>query len=409
MRSDRLGGARRILAVRLDTIGDVLMTTPALAAIAESGAQVTLLTSSVSASLATMLPFVSDIVTFDVPWMKPAERRLEPHGRHLAQLDDLRARAFDGAIVFTVSTQDPSCAAYLCYLCGVPRVAAYVKGKLYGLLTDPLPDGDEWPPARHEVDRHIEMVESLGFPVKNRALQLAVPAPSRKVRSVLQKMRAPWVVVHPGATAPSRRYPNAQWARVIGLLHNQGVEVVLSGGRQDRRRCEAIAHACTKPPLRVDGELSLPELAALLKAAPSAITCNSSASHLCAAVGTPVTTLYAGTNPQHTPWTSRAEVLRRHTECTWCLSSTCRHSTPMCISTVAPESIVASALHHLGMPRTDLIASLGGAPTRRRTGQRAGSGGASRDSAASHGVDGFALPKVRDKSASSAKSKGEPR
>jgi len=347
--ADRLGDARRILAIRLDTIGDVIMTTPALGALADSGAEVTLLTSKVSASLQSVLPYLTDLVTLDVPWMKPAERHRERHSDHLEVLRALGRRRFDAAVVFTVSTQDPSCAAYLGYLAGVPRVAAHVRGKLYGLVSDPVPDTDGWPPSRHEVARQLELVERLGFEVRSDALRLDIPAPSRAVRAVLDRVRAPaWCVVHPGATAPSRRYPNDHWSQAINLLQRRGVAVVLAGGRQDSERCAQIARECAERPRRVDGRLTLPELASLLAAAPAAATCNSSAAHLCAAAATPVTTLYAGTNPQHRPWTRSATVLRNQTDCTWCLSSVCKHSEPVCIASIPPERVAESVLAHLG-------------------------------------------------------------
>lgn len=343
----------RVLAIRLDTIGDVIMTTPALAAMAEGGARVTLLTSSFARALGPMMPFLDDLVALDVPWMKPAERHLEPLGGHLQVLDELRERAYDLAVVFTVSTQDPSCPAYLGYLVGARRVAAYARGRLYGLLTEPVPDPDDFPPARHEVDRHLDLVSALGFPARDRKLRLQIPPPSARVMKVLAQVSGgPWCLVHPGATAPSRRYPNAQWADLIDVLQRVGVRVVLAGGRQDRLRCEEIALRAQTAPVRADARLALPDLAALIAAAPAAVTCNSAAAHLAAAAGTPVVTLYAGTNPQHTPWTGRATVLRRHTECTWCLSSTCRHASPRCISTI-PPSTVAEAVMRATRPAAD--------------------------------------------------------
>lgn len=344
----------RVLAIRLDTIGDVIMTTSALAAMADNGARVTLLTSSFARALGPMMPFVEDLVTLDVPWMKPAERNFQPVGGHLRVLDELRERAYDLAIVFTVSTQDPACAAYLGYLVGARRVAAYERGRLYGLLTDPVPDPDEFPPSRHEVDRQLELVSALGFPSHERKLRLRIPPPSARVMRLLEAVSGgPWCLVHPGATAPSRRYPNDRWADVIDILQRVGVRVVLAGGRQDRLRCEEIALRAQTAPVRADARLALPELAALIAAAPVAATCNSAASHLAAAAGTPVVTLYAGTNPQHTPLTGRATVLRRPTECTWCLSSTCRFGAPRCISSIPPSTVAEAVLRATG-PSSDL-------------------------------------------------------
>lgn len=338
----------KVLAIRLDTIGDVLMTTPALKAMADRGSRVTLLTSSVSRSLAPLLPYLDDVVTLVVPWMKPAGKHRPDLAEHLATLDYLRAAGFDLSVVFTVCTQDPACALYLSHLCGIGRVAAHTRGKLYGLATDPVPDTDAFPPERHEVVRQLQLVEALGYPAEDDRLAIEVPPPTRRVRSLLEQVGdRPWCLVHPGATAPSRLYPTEQWAEVIDRLQNAGVRVALSGGRHDRARTRDIAQRCAAEPIRADGRLTLPELAALMQAAPVAATCNSAAAHLAAATGTPVVTLYAGTNPQHAPWTGRATVLRRHTECTWCLSSTCRHATPHCISTIAPEEIAAAVLSRM--------------------------------------------------------------
>ena len=338
------GGHERVLAIRLDTIGDVIMTTPALGAMAEASAEVTLLTSSFSRSLAPMLPYLRDVIPLDVPWMKPAEKHLDPSGSHLATLDRLREREFDLAVVFTVSTQDPSCAAYLAYLCGIPKIAAHVRGKLYGLVTHPVFDTDEWPPTRHEVRRQIDLVSALGYTTEDTRLRLELPTPTRRAQAIADQLGSqPWCLMHPGATAPSRRYPNRLWARVADLLEQRGIRVVLAGGKHDRARCADLAHRCSVPPVRVDARLALPELATVMAAAPVAVTCNSAAAHLASAFDTPLVTLYAGTNPQHTPWTERATVLRRDTECTWCLSSTCCHHAPICIASLEPE-VVADAV-----------------------------------------------------------------
>ncbi|HEV7809405.1 MAG TPA: hypothetical protein VGO64_02300, partial [Candidatus Limnocylindrales bacterium] len=63
--------ARRILVVRLDALGDVLMTTPAFRALARSHPDVrlTLLTSRAGATVAPMLPEIESVIVHDVPWM----------------------------------------------------------------------------------------------------------------------------------------------------------------------------------------------------------------------------------------------------------------------------------------------------------------------------------------------------
>ncbi len=66
--------AERILCVRLDNLGDVLMTTPALCAVKRSARRrhVTLLTSPAGSSLAGMSPDIDRIISYAPPWMKPS-------------------------------------------------------------------------------------------------------------------------------------------------------------------------------------------------------------------------------------------------------------------------------------------------------------------------------------------------
>src|SRR5687767_1229920 len=137
--------ARELLCVRLDSIGDVLMTTPALRALRESlpGSRITLLTSPAGAALEGLLPEVDHYVRFAAPWMKgqPDDDR--------AAMRELAARRFDAAVIFTVYSQSPLPAAYFCYQAGIPLRAAHCRENPYHLLTDWLPDPEPASMVRH--------------------------------------------------------------------------------------------------------------------------------------------------------------------------------------------------------------------------------------------------------------------
>ncbi|HEY8597240.1 MAG TPA: hypothetical protein VIL85_02350, partial [Thermomicrobiales bacterium] len=123
--------ARRILAVRLDNLGDVLVTTPAIHAIKASlpDATITLLASPVGTQAARLNPDIADVITYEAPWMDPWSRLPQDPAREAAIIAAVRAGAFDGAIIFTSFRQSPLPAAYLCYLAGIPlRLAASIDG-----------------------------------------------------------------------------------------------------------------------------------------------------------------------------------------------------------------------------------------------------------------------------------------
>src|SRR4051812_22744361 len=111
-------GVRRLLAVRLDSIGDVLMTTPAMRALKETlGCRLTLFTSRAGAAVAPLVPEIDDTIVFAAPWMK-ATLGLT---RDLAMVEKLRARGFDAAGIFTVYNQNPLPPAYPSFPPGISR------------------------------------------------------------------------------------------------------------------------------------------------------------------------------------------------------------------------------------------------------------------------------------------------
>jgi len=346
--------ARNILCVRLDAIGDVLMTQPAMRAMraAVPGRRLTLLTSTAGRAIAPLLPEIDDVIAHDPPWMKPAQSRPDPTP-DAALIEALRERDFDAAVIFTVHSQSPLPAALLCHLAGIPLRAAHCRENPYGLLTDWLPDSDAAPGAaiRHEVRRQIDLVESLGALAKtDDRMRVRVSSEAKRAARV-RLLRAglddaaPWALLHPGATAPSRRYPAPMFAAAASrLVRDHGWQVVVAGGRGDAQIVDELMAQMTSRAVHIDSGASIGELAALISLAPILIANNSAPMHIAAAVGTPVVALYALTNPQHTPWRVPARVLNHDVPCRNCLRSVCPFGDQLCLRAVPPDAVVSAAL-----------------------------------------------------------------
>src|SRR3954470_9924793 len=107
MPDTRWPAARRVLAVRLDSLGPVMMTTPALRALRDSvhDRHVTLLTSSAGSKLAPLLACVDDVIAYDAPWMKTQRADASVDG-DVDMIATLRRGRFDAAVIFTVFSQN---------------------------------------------------------------------------------------------------------------------------------------------------------------------------------------------------------------------------------------------------------------------------------------------------------------
>ncbi len=342
--------ALNVLAVRLDALGDVLMTTPALRALKESqpGRRLTLLASAAGAETAACVPEVDEIIVYDAPWVKATDPR--PSSRPEFEMAHwLRRRHFDAAAIFTVYSQNPLPSAMLCYLADIPLRLAHCHENPYQLLTDWVPDPEPAGAVRHEVRRQLDLVATVGCHTEDETLSFRVPAAAREsVRRLLNSlgMRGdrPWVVIHPGATAPSRRYPPEGFAQAARQLHHEAAcGIVFTGSAEEQELVETIRHTMRAPSYSLAGQLRLPELAALLERAPLVIANNTGPVHVAAAVGTPVVDLYALTNPQHTPWQVPSRVLSHDVPCKYCYKSVCPEGHNDCLRRITPEQIVAAA------------------------------------------------------------------
>jgi len=342
--------ARNILCVRLDALGDVLMTTPALRALKGSGPgrRLTLLTSPSGSAVAPMIPEVDDCWVYEPPWMKATAGRGDP-AADLAMIDRLRSGGFDAAAIFTVHSQNPLPSALTCTLAGIPLRLAHCRENPYQLLTDWIAEPEPGGLARHEVRRQLDLVAAVGASTLDERLSLRVPDAARsRVAAILRRLGlddgSSWAVVHPGATAPSRRYAPegfAEAARVLARDH--GFRIVFTGDAGERDLVESIRDAMGEPSDSLAGGLALADLAALLERAPVLISNNTGPVHVAAAVGTPVVDLYALTNPQHTPWAVPSRVLNHPVPCAPCYKSVCPEVHHDCLRKVDPMAVVRAA------------------------------------------------------------------
>jgi lipopolysaccharide heptosyltransferase II len=350
--------ARRILCIRLDTLGDVIMTGPALRAVKESAPdrQVSLLTSSSGAEAGRLMPFLEEVLHYEAPWMKTGQARdsTAMDRRVIAQLRDAR---FDAAIIFTVYSQNPLPAALLCYLADIPLRLGHCRENPYKLLTDWIREPEPDTCIRHEVRRQLDLVASIGAHAADERLTLAVPSAAHETINALLASTAlsgtdRFVVIHAGASAASRRYPPEQFAVVARrVVEDFGCGIFFTGMESERDLVETIRAAAGVPSHSLVGQLDLAGLAALLARARLLISNNTGTVHVAAAVGTPVVDLYALTNPQHTPWLVPHRVLSHDVPCKFCYRSICPEGHHDCLRLITPDQIMSAAAElPLGLP-----------------------------------------------------------
>lgn len=339
--------APRVLLVRLDNIGDVILLSPAIAALRAElpEAHLALLASPAGAHGAALLPGLDEVIEHRASWQQLGPGSVASDSERLL-IDRLRVEAYDAAIVFTSFSQDPVAPAYACFLAGIPVRAAYAPAAFAGeVVTHPVPAEDA---PSQQADRNVHLVRALGFEAADAALTVRIP-PDAEARAhrLLQASGVeggPFVALVPGASAPARRYDRARFAEVARAFAAEGLPVVILGSdREAGLAGELEAEAGAPAVVSFAGRTSVPVLAAVLARAAVAVTNNSLALHLADALGVPVAATYAGTDPLEywRPRRTPHRLLTREVPCSPCFLIDCDRGHP-CMD-IDPREVVIAA------------------------------------------------------------------
>ncbi len=305
---------KKILCIRPDNLGDVLMTTPAFKALKNDvpDRTITLLTSTIGAKIAQWIPEIDKVIVSDTPWVKSdKEKGLE---LLLHTIDEIKRENFDAAVIFTVYSQTPFPAAMLCYMAGIKRVAGYARENPYALITDWIPDPEPLYEIRHEVERQLALIRSLGVKVSDDRFSLNIPENvfidlDSKLQSLINNNKPHYIVVHPGVSEPKRQYPVHLLAEAAKQLIDEGCSIFITGTKEESPLAEEIVRVTEGQAVDLTGKLNIGELTALISKASLLISNNTGPVHIAAATNTRVVVLYALTNPQHAPWKVQSVIL----------------------------------------------------------------------------------------------------
>jgi ADP-heptose:LPS heptosyltransferase len=194
----------------------------------------------------------------------------------------------------------------------------------------------------------LDLVAAIGCRTSDERLSISIPEQVlADVEGLLEKRGfqdgEAWVVIHPGAPAPSRRWPSESFAALARMLVRQhGCRVVFSGVEDDQVLVEGIRAAMDVPSESLVGDLDVAHLAGLLAVTPLLISNSTAPVHLAAAVGTPVVDLYALTAPDRVPWAVPHRVVSRDVACKYCYQSVCPEGHGNCLRQVTPEEVLAA-------------------------------------------------------------------
>lgn len=345
----------RILLVQLADIGDLVLTTPAIAALRESRpqAEIDLLASELA------LPLLPDgLVDRRIPFWRGAGSVSRDFfaPTNLRSLAALRARRYDAVVFFHHFSLRAGVFKFwlLAKASGARRIIG-LKNHNIGFLTDNI--DDEGFGARHQAQYWLDLVALLGASNRPRPAQVKREA---MPHDLLPPSAKPMVVIHAGSGgySPARRWSPESFAAVGNRLKAEfDAQIVLVGKAEDD--CQLVESGLREPPINLAGKTNLPQLADVCAHAQLFIGADSGATHIAAAAGAPVVSVFGPSNPAAwRPWQPEGNttVLRSGVECSPCsyfghsigAREGCEART--CMKLVRPEQVMAAARRALATP-----------------------------------------------------------
>jgi heptosyltransferase-1 len=328
----------RILIVKLSSFGDVLHTLPTLEALRATypAAHITWLVEAAYTSLLAGHPALDEV--WEAPRLHPGDLLAGSNPDRLRRLLKLlRSQPFD----LVLDVQGLLKSAIWVALARSPRKVGYDRTRegSYLALTERVPPYD---PEAHAVLRYLNLAHYLGASPDQPCFRLSLDAGVDTSELLPEEAGRPVAVLHPGARWPSKLWPVASWAQLAEWLSlDRGFKVAITGSRADKKLIAEITGKTQAPVLNLAGATSLAQLAGILRKARLAVTTDTGAMHLAAALGTPVVALFGPTAPWRTgPFGEGHQVVRLDLACSPCFKRQCPE--PRCLNDLTPEMVEAA-------------------------------------------------------------------
>jgi lipopolysaccharide heptosyltransferase II len=352
--SPRAMQPRRLLVIRLDLIGDLVLSMTVVRALKRTypGAEIDLLALPSSSPIVSDDPDLAQIIPYDPNvWRRPRALLQTRNWRNTFQvIRRLRSRRYDIAVsVFG------NWAAMLAVASGAKRRVGFGRESYPGFMTDSVASR-HWRPGErlHEVDYCLKLARAAGAAItpEDRVPRLHV---SQKAQSELDTLLdglgirrdRPLIACHVASNnGQSKRWPLPYWSRLLDrLISAWGAQVVLTGAPGDLPLVERIMGRMEQTAYNLAGKTSLPQLAALLQRADVVISGDSGPMHIADALDTPLIAIHGPTDPaQFGPVGTAATVLKSSIWCSPCYNvkdpADCRFYTTQCMKNITPAQVL---------------------------------------------------------------------
>lgn len=313
--------AIRILLVRIDRMGDVLLTTPIIETIRKElpNAYIAFMTTPKTREIVEGNPWLNEVIIYD--------RKGEHRGIISTVLFalSLRKKYFDISLIFHPNHRSN----WIAFLARIPKRIGYHR-KTPRLLTDIIQD-EKYKGEKSEAFYNEDFLPFLGIiPPHSQNIHFPLSETAKKNAGRFleeNNVRRPFVVINVSASCPSKIWPSENFALLSNLIYEKlGLDIILIGKKEI---CHLVQRLSGVPLVIAHEALSLSELAALFQKAILHVSSDTGPLHLASAVETPVISIFgrtlAGLGPKRWgPLKGGHTLFHKDIGCDPCLAHDCK-------------------------------------------------------------------------------------
>ncbi len=327
---------RRVLVVRLRSIGDTVLSTPSLIALKRflPEAQMDILLEDWVAPVLEGFDAVDNVLSVG----KDNKSRLKMAWQ-------IRSNNYDVAFNLHGGTT----ATFFVRASGAKHLVGY-KNYQYGFLYNHLlaSSADFWQRENtHSAEQQLALLGFVGVPVSDRP-KSRLAATETALNSIENKLSsfnfhsAPFALFHPTSAFETKQWATGNFARIAEFLFEKGLQTIAVATKSERGVLEKLRET-SDVPIAIFDDLTLPEITALASKAKIFVGNDSGIAHIAAAVETPTVIVFGSSNINHwQPWTNaRHEIVFEKMPCQPCAGYFCKEfAEPECIKRVSVENVI---------------------------------------------------------------------
>jgi len=347
---------KKTLIIQIDSIGDVLMTTPAVKKFHQvyPGSKLDVITLPHTKVLLEGNINVNRIYSCDKKFWRKIFYKLGDFKMSAAAIKKIRNEKYDLCIDF-VGTFESS---LLALLSGSAKVQGPLREMRYGIFTANTRNFYDSPirvDQKHISKKCLQISGLLGE--EDIKEEVFIPQSQNKAAEhFLQKnglSGTNFIIIHPGAKWPPKRWPESSFAQIINKLYSEkGIRAVVVGHSQEKEMLEKIKKESGECESVFACDLGLIKLAAVIKKAKVFIGNDSGPAHIAAAVGTRAILLFGPTAPERgAPLADSNVIFYKKALCSPCIvyyrRNECQKGTNECLKTIEPDKVFAEVMRIL--------------------------------------------------------------